>query len=277
MATVSDTEQFPAVRGLLRLWTQHRHLTLALARREITDRYVGQMLGLAWAVCHPLLLMAVYILIFGYVFKVRVGGTVDLPLDYTVYMLTGLIPWLMVNECLNKGCATVVGNSNLVKQVVFPLEVLPVKGVLATLFPQSVSMGILILYVFLTSGGLPWTYALLPALVVLQVLFVLGLVFGLAALSPFFRDLKDFVQVFSVVGVYLVPVVYLPNMVPHVFRPFLYVNPFSYLIWCYQDLCYYGRIEHPWAWGVLAFLSIGCYVAGYRIFAKLKPYFGNVL
>jgi lipopolysaccharide transport system permease protein len=277
MATVSDTQQFPAFHGLLRLWTRHRHLTLALARREITDRYVGQMLGFIWAVGHPLLLMAVYIFIFGYVFKVKVGGTLDLPLDYTVYILTGLIPWLMVNECLNKGCGTIVGNSNLVKQVVFPLEVLPVKGVLATLFPQTISLGILVLYVLISSGSLPWTYALLPVAILLQVVFVSGIVFALAALSPFFRDLKDFIQMFSVVGIYLVPVVFLPDMVPGVFRPFLYVNPFSYLVWCFQDLCYYGRFEHPWAWAVLAGLSIGSYAAGYRLFARLKPYFGNVL
>ena len=277
MATVSEVAAFPAARGLWYLWTRQRHLTVALARREITDRYVGQMLGFIWAVSHPLLLMAVYIFIFGYVFKVRVGGTVDLPLDYTVYMLSGLIPWLMVNECLNKGCVIIVGSTNLVKQVVFPLEVLPAKGVLAALFPQGISLAILIGYVVLSTGHLPWTYALLPVLIGLQTLFITGLVYALAALGPFFRDLKDLILVFSVIGIYLVPVVYLPDMVPHIFRPFLWVNPFSYLVWCFQDLCYFGRAEHPWSWVVLCVLSLGSYALGYRLFSKLKPYFGNVL
>ncbi|HXG46766.1 MAG TPA: ABC transporter permease, partial [Methylomirabilota bacterium] len=200
-----------------------------------------------------------------------------LPLDYTAYILTGMIPWLAINESLAKSCTAITGNTNLVKQVVFPLEVLPVKGVLATLFPQLICLAILVIYVLATGGGLHWTYVFLPVLVALQLLMMVGISFLLAALSPFFRDLKDFVQVYCVIGIYLVPVVYLPNMVPNIFRPFVYVNPFSYPIWCFRDLCYYGRLEHPWAWVVMIALSIGSYTAGYRLFMRLKPYFGNVL
>jgi lipopolysaccharide transport system permease protein len=277
MPTYSSAARFVSLRGLALLCTRHRHLTLALARREITDRYAGQMLGLFWAVGHPLLLMAVYIFVFGVVFQMKVGGTFDLPLDYTVYILAGLIPWLAVSECLNKGSTLVTANANLVKQVVFPLEVLPVKGVIAACFPQVLCLALLVVYVFATIGYVPWTYALLPVLLLLQFFFINGLVFFLAALGTFFRDLKDFVQMFCVIGLYIMPVVYLPTMVPEVFRPMLYANPFSYLIWCYQDVCYFGRLEHPWAWGVLVLLSAGAFALGYRLFHKLKPFFGNVL
>jgi lipopolysaccharide transport system permease protein len=65
--------------------------------------------------------------------------------------------------------------------------------------------------------------------------------------------------------------------VPSVFKPLLYANPFSYMIWCYQDVLYFGRFAHPFAWIVfMAFSMLSLYV-GYRVFKKLKPYFGNVL
>jgi lipopolysaccharide transport system permease protein len=275
--TYSATGQFVSLRGLADLLTRHRHLTWALAKREIMDRYAGQMLGLVWAVGHPMLLMAVYVFVFGVVFRVRMGDSFDLPLDYTVYVLAGLIPWLAVSESLGKGSGIISGNSNLVKQVVFPLDVLPVKAVLAAFFPQVLCLSLLTLYVLFTTGAVPWTYALLPLLLLVQFFFIAGLTFFLAAIGPFFRDLKDFVQIFCTIGIYIMPVVYLPSMVPAAFHPFLYANPFSYLIWCYQDACYFGRFEHPWAWAVLLILATTMFSLGYRLFLKLKPYFGNVL
>ncbi len=81
----------------------------------------------------------------------------------------------------------------------------------------------------------------------------------------------------SFVGVFLMPVFYLPAAVPSIFRPIIYCNPFSYMVWCYQDACYFGRFEHPWAWGVFATLSLGTFYVGYLVFRRLKPMFGNVL
>jgi lipopolysaccharide transport system permease protein len=257
--------------------TRHRQLTWVMAKRELSDRYAGQALGLFWVIGHPLLLMGVYLFIFGYVFKVRIGGTADLPLDYTTYLLSGLVPWLALQESLNKGPVTITGNANLVKQVVFPIEVLPVKTILATLAGELVSLATLIIYVLATHHRLPWTYVLLPVLLVFQIGITIGICFVLASVGVYFRDLKDVVQVFTVIGMYLLPVLYLPSMVPPLFRPYLYVNPFSYLIWCFQDACYFGRFEHPWAWLVVTAFWLGSLTVGFRIFKRLKPMFGNVL
>ena len=106
---------------------------------------------------------------------------------------------------------------------------------------------------------------------------MIGVAYVLAAVGTYFRDLKDFVQVFCIAGMYLMPVVYLPTMVPRVFRPLLYLNPFSYMAWCYQDACYFGRFEHPWAWPVFLGGSLGMFYLGYRVFRKLKICFGSVL
>src|SRR4051794_23919093 len=76
------------------LMARHRRLVLAMARRDLTNRYAGQLLGAFWIVAHPLFLTLLYLFIFGVVFRQRMGGTHELPLDYASYILSGLIPWL---------------------------------------------------------------------------------------------------------------------------------------------------------------------------------------
>lgn len=271
------TGHVPALIEVFKLLNRHRELMLELARRDISDRYAGQTLGLFWAVAHPLFLMGLYVFIFAFVFKAKVGGTLEMPLDYTAYILSGLIPWMAFQECMNKSCTAITSNSGLVKQVVFPIEVLPVKGVLSSLLPQFVSLIILVIYVLSTAKHLPATYLLLPVLLTLQVLAMIGVAYFLSAIGTYFRDIKDFVQLFGTAGMYAMPIFYLPGWLPEIFKPLIYANPFSYLVWCYQDALYYGRIDHPWAWVVNGVLSLAVFTMGYRLFRKLKSGFGNAL
>lgn len=277
VALLNIVSCFQALRELIALLTRYRKLTVEMAKREITDRYLGQVFGILWALGHPLILVGVYIFIFAYVFRVKIGGTQDLPLDYTTYLLTGLIPWLSFQESMAKNSVVILNYANLVKQVVFPIEVLPVKGVLASLVTQLILLALLLLYILVTQRFMPLTCLLLPVLLLCQAMAMIGVSYILAAVGTYFRDVKEFVQVFNTVGIYLVPVVYLPEFVPELCRPLLYINPFSYLIWCYQDALYFGRFEHLWAWPILVFLSVGTFVIGYRLFRKLKVMFGNVL
>jgi lipopolysaccharide transport system permease protein len=268
---------FQAFAEILSLLLQYRVLTIEMARREIMDRYAGQAFGAAWPIIHPIFMMGLYVFIFAVVFKVKVGGTVDMPLDYTTYLLSGLVAWLSFQDSLTKSSGAITSNAALVKQVVFPLEILPVKGVLTSLFTLFISLTVLVSYVLISNGSLHLTYFILPFLVLFQVMAMIGFAFILAPVGAYFRDIKDFVQLFSIAGIYMMPIFYLPKWVPDLFQPLLYLNPFSYLIWCYQDVLYYGRIEHPGAWIVI---GIGCpliFVLGYRVFRKLKTGLGNLL
>jgi lipopolysaccharide transport system permease protein len=266
-----------AFRQAVRILTRNRDLMWEMARREVSDRYVGQAFGLLWAVGHPLFMMGLYVFIFAFVFKNKIGGTYDLPRDYTTYILAGLIPWMAFQDSMAKSCAALTGNAALVKQVVFPLEILPAKSIVASLAPQLISLVILLLYVLARFHGLAWTYFLLPVLLIIQWLAMVGVGYILSSASVYFRDIKDFIQLFALAGMYLMPIVYLPGWVPALFKPFLYVNPFSYMAWCYQDALYYGRFEHPLAWFLWPIFSVVIFVVGYRLFRKLKPGFGNVL
>lgn len=261
------------------LLVRHRALTLAMARREVSERYAGQMLGALWAIGHPLLLAGVYIFMFVFVFRTRVGDSDAAATtgDYAAYLLSGLIPWLMIVECLNKTTSSIVGQANLVKQVVFPIEVLPVKGVLASMFTQSIFVIVLALYMLLHGGSIPWTFSLAPILMATLGLGMIGIGYVLSSLGVFVRDTRELVQVFSTIGIYLAPVCYFDTMVPERVRWLLQLNPFSHAVWCFHDAMYAGRFDHPVSWIIFPSLSVAAFLVGYRFFRFAKPFFGNAL
>ncbi len=274
---LNPASHFLAIRRLVELLSRHRQLTWEMTKREIAEKYAGQVLGSFWALCHPILLMGLYVFVFGYIFQTRLNIANPQSLDYTAYILSGLIPWITCQDIMNKGVTVVVSHANLVKQVVFPIEVLPVKGVLAAFLSQGISTLILMVYVLVTRGSLPWTYALLPFLFTVQLLGMIGVAYVLSAIGVYFRDLKEVITVFTSAGLFIIPALYLPSSIPPRFQALLYLNPFSYMVWSYQDVGYFGRIEHPWAWVVFAALGILSFYGGFRLFHKLQPTFGNLL
>lgn len=263
-------------RGLLTL-RRHAPLALALAKRELVTRYAGQFIGSFWIIAHPLLMTVLFVFIFAFVFKTRIGGSSEMPLDYTTYMLSGLVPWLTTFSMLTASTASIVSNAALVKQFNFDLAVLPAKDVAIATVTWCVGIPAVLIYVIFSQHAAFILWGLLPVLLVLQLFAMLGLALILCSVTVFFRDLKDFVIVYGNIGVYIIPVVYSPGWMPGIFRPFLYANPFSYMVWMYQDVIYFGRIEHPASWVIFPVFSLFTFAAGYRIFERLKPLFGAAL
>lgn len=259
------------------LLRRHHELIWEMTRREFSDKYAGQAIGILWALGHPLVLMGIYVFVFNFVFKTRMGGNVALPLDYTAYLLSGLIPWMAFQDAMGKSATVIVNNANLVKQVVFPTEILPLKGVIASCVTQSIFFFLMMAYVLIRYKSLPLTYLLIPALFLAQAICMTGVSYIISSLSVYFRDIKDLLQVFCLANIYIMPIFYLPEMVPKIFKPVLYLNPFSYMIWCYQDVLYFGELRHPWAWLVFGIGAVTIFYTGYRVFMRLKVFFGNVL
>jgi lipopolysaccharide transport system permease protein len=171
----------------------------------------------------------------------------------------------------------ITANAHLVKQVVFRLEALPVGAAYAALVPLTLGLGFVGLFTLATYRALPWTYLALPLAVGLQLTAMMGISFALAAIGVFFRDVRDFVQLAAVVLIFLMPIVYLPGSVPAAFNPLLWINPFTYMVYVYQDVLYFGRIEHPLSWLAFALWSSLVLAVGFHLFRRTSPFFANVL
>jgi lipopolysaccharide transport system permease protein len=230
-----------------------------------------------WIIGHPLFQMCLFVFIFAVVFQQKIGGNRELPRDYTTYILTGLVPWLAMVPVFTGACSAIIANSNLIKQFSFEAEVLPIKDVALSMVFWVVGVVLIVVYQLFIYVSLPWTLILLPLVLAMHLATMLGVALLLAAITVFVRDVKDIMVLVVSAGVYVLPIVYLPTWVPPIFRPFLYANPFSYLIWVYQDVFYFGRIEHPASWAISAILSLLSLSIGYRVFHRLQPIFGNAL
>jgi lipopolysaccharide transport system permease protein len=261
---------------------RYRHLVYELTKREFMDRYAQQAVGAAWAWLHPLLLMLLYVTVFNFIFAVRFGkdggaGVVDLPRDYTTYVLSGLVPWLFLQDVLGRGSDAIVAHRSFVKQMAFPVDVLPVKRALSSLPILFTGTLFLVLYQLVAFGSLPWTLLLWPLYAGLLVVLATGIVFLLGSVGVYWRDLREVISVFTTANLFLMPVLYLPGQAPKGLQVFFWLNPFSYPVWLHQDLMFYGRIEHPLAWVVLPAMAAGMLLFGLRIYKRLQPQFGDVI
>lgn len=265
-----------AIGGVLVL-KRHWRLALTMARRELSSRYAGQFMGSFWILGHPVLQMLVFVYLFAIVFQLKMAGNYEQPRDYTVYILTGLVAWLSILPVLTTGCLSITSNSALVKQFNFAIEVLPIKDVIITLVFWVVGTVIVAVYTLLEYRELPWTYILLPLLFAIHFTFLIGCAWMLSAVSVFFHDLKEIIQVWANLGLYLLPIAYLPEAAPKVFRPILYANPMSCIVWIHQDVLYFGRIEHPVSWFLSIIIALLAFTTGYRVFERLRPFFGGAM
>lgn len=262
---------------LLALCRRRRELLREMTDRELHSGHAGHSLGGRWIYIHPLVIVASYLLILGFVIGSRIAVSGSFPGDYPSYILVGLVPWLVTQNVLIRGAGALLGQSGLVKQVVFPIEIIPT-AIVVSIFQAFVpAFSLVLIYKFFLGGGLPATIVLLPFVLAMHFVFVLGLALLLAAVTVFLRDVKEFVNVFCVIAMYFTPAIYLPDWAPPLLKPVLYANPFSYMTWVYQDVVFFGEIRHPFAWVVSAILTVGSIYAGTFIFRRLKPFYGNVL
>jgi lipopolysaccharide transport system permease protein len=281
MTTPSSSAFGNSLRELTRLVTQHRELVWELSKREITERHSGHALGMLWTIVTPLISLAIslaiYIVVFTFIFRGNLAGAEALNRNYPAFLMSGLLPWLGISEILGKSTSAISAQASLVKQVVFPVEVLPVAGVVATLVTQGIFMVLLVLYILISGQSMPATMALLPALFLVHLLLMCGMSYFLSSLAVYFRDLRDIVSLIMAMGLYLTPALYPPPIEPGTFYSLLKYNPFSHVIWCFQDLIYFGRIAHPLSWIALAVMTLFSVTIGYAVFRRLKPGFGSAL
>jgi lipopolysaccharide transport system permease protein len=262
----------------LSLW-KNRELIKKMVKRDVIGRYRGSALGLLWSFFNPVFMLIVYTFVFSEIFKSRWGGASasGSKTEFAVVLFVGLIVQGLFSEILNRAPTLILANVNYVKRVVFPLELLPVITLGATLFHSLVSVGVLLTAFVLFNGYLQWTIFLLPFVILPLLILALGLAWILSALGVFLRDIGQTIAIITMVLTFLAPVFYPMSAVPERFRPYMMANPLTFIIEQARDVLIWGNQPNWLGLGIYTAISIVVAWIGYIFFQKIRKGFSDVL
>lgn len=201
-----------------------RDVLWLLVRRELKTRYAGSNFGAFWNLIHPVVLVLIYVAIFSQIMAAKLGegGT---RFDYMIHLTSGIIPWLMFSEIVTRSCSVLLENSNLLKKMALPEEVLFLSVFLTSFFVYGISLGALI--ALLAAAGAPISPLMLAGFPLMAGLGLTGLGLGmvLSVLNLLVRDVGQVVQIGLQLGFWSLPIVYWPSILGDRLQQLIALNP----------------------------------------------------
>lgn len=258
------------------LWI-NRHLIGQLTKREVVGRYRGSALGLLWSFFNPVFMLSIYTVVFGSIFRMRWNQGSGDNSEFVAILFTGLIIHGLFSETVSRATRLIVNSANLVKKVIFPLEILPVTIIGAALFHTLISTTILLLYNYILTNHLPVTILLFPIILLPLLLILLGISLFVSSFGVYFRDLSQTVGLITSALLFLSPIFYPITAIPETYRHFLFLNPLTFIIVEARSVLLWGQTPN-WA-GLFIYFSVSLLVLflGWHWFQRTRKGFADVL
>ena len=264
--------------SLLRSLWRNRQLIAQMTKREVVGRYRGSVLGIAWSFFNPLLMLTIYTFVFSVVFKSRWGvNTDETKTQFAIVLFVGMIVHGLFAEVINRAPALITSNVNFVKKVVFPLDILPSIAIGAALFHSLVSLGVLMVAFVLFNGYLNWTAIFIPLVLLPLIILTLGVAWMLASLGVFLRDLGQTTGIITMIMLFFSPIFYPVTALPVKLRPWIMVNPLSFIIEQAREVLIWVHLPDWVGLGIYSLVALGVAWAGYAWFQKTRKGFADVL
>ena len=231
---------------------RYRDLFANLFRRDLHAKYRGSALGVLWTVANPVMLMAVYLLVFGVVWKSPFsnGG------HYPLFLLCGLAPWTFFAAAFQSSTRSMLDNANLIRKTRFPRQLVPLSVVAAHLVSFCVMLGLLLVTTAIALPRARATELLAIPLAALFVCVVAGLSLAVGSLNVLFRDVEFLVSAALVPLFFLTPIIYPLSKVAahtHVVAALHWLNPLSPAIQAIRAPLFLGTMPF---WGDALYLVL---------------------
>lgn len=283
-AAITQPEPLPAARngpvqalfGPAVVCWDHRSLIVRLLRRDIDVRYRGSVLGLGWAVMTPLLMLGVYTLVFAVVLRSRwpdQPGTAA----FAARVYLGLILIQILARTMGETPLLLRQNRNLVKKVVFPLEVLVPIRVASALFDAVAGFAVFLALGWTMSGIPPWTIVLVPVTALPVALLALAIGWTLAGFGAYLPDLAPIAGTLATVILFISAVFYPAEIVPDPWRWLIDLNPIAASIETARGLSFHPAVFDAPRFGVLLLTSWLAAAVGLAVFRRVRGGFADVL
>jgi ABC-type polysaccharide/polyol phosphate export permease len=243
-------------------------------RRELFTRYLGSVTGLAWAFVHPLVLLVVYHFVFTTVFKTERFGNES----FLAFVAVALWPWLAAQEGIQRGATSLGNYAGLIRKVAFPHELVVYASVSATLILQFAGYVAVLAALVVYGEPLHLTGLLIAVpLWIVMAIGVVGVTLLFAALQVFVRDVEHVLMPALMILMYLTPILYPLKLVPESMRPWVAVNPFSWLVGRLREALIDGRLALEWGDAIAAGVAVALFLVGLWVFRRLSPHFEDFI
>ena len=262
------------------LW-RHRDLLWQFTRRNFELTLRGSHLGLIWSFLNPLLMLGLYVFVFGFIFGGHFGVVAsETATDYALGVFLGLTIFGLIAETIAMAPMIIASSPNFVKKVVFPLEVLPAATVGASIGRMLIGLAFALIGIILFGPGWHSGLLWLPVIILPVILGCLGLAWLISSLGVFIQDIGQLMAFMAQVVMYSSAVFYsaarIHEKAPYAW-PFLRLNPVLLAIELTRDAALWHQptnLRHLGYLYVCGFVT--CWI-GYVLFRKLKPAFADVL
>jgi ABC-type polysaccharide/polyol phosphate export permease len=216
---------------------------------NLRRRYQRSVLGFAWSLLSPLLMMIVLTTVFSLLFHRD-------PRSYGIFVFTGMVPWQFMSESIAAGCTAITGAEAFMKKVYIPKIFFPLVTVATEFVNFSFSLLSMIFLAVFVGLKLQLTLLLLPVAMAITFVFIFGVVLTVSILTVYFRDFTHLVRVVLACFFYLIPIVYPLSMVPPRYEPLFRCNPFTYFVMLFRQLIYMGQVPNLQDWLIPSGLAI---------------------
>lgn len=245
---------------------KYSELLKSLVKKDVRGRYKASILGFAWSLLNPLLLLFVYALVFPYILRIETE-------NYVMFVFVVLIPWNTFITSLQQGCSSVVYSGGILKKVYLPRLILPLANTTSNMINCLLAFVIVFVALIISGIGFSKYILLLPFLLIIQYFLTLGCSFVLSAVTVFIRDLEYIINVILMLLFYVTPIIYSFDSMPANIRMLFSINPIAPLMEAYRNIMYDQVCPNLNGLIILFVSSIVILFVGYKIFKKLEKDF----
>lgn len=245
-----------------------------LVRRDFEARFAGSVLGLGWAIIHPLANIALYWVVFGLLLSGGRFGTGGVEDSYAKFLIAGLLPWMGFQEAVMRASGSILENGVILKRIPFRSQILIAVPTVTALLLQCVGLSLFALILLATGHRFTWVIALLPVALIVQAAFQLGLGLLLAPIVTIFRDLQQVLGFVLYAVFFLSPVLY---PVKEEWRILFEWNPMTPLVSLFRGAMLGGPLPSPGSLVYLIVVLTIALVGGAFLSRKLGPTFVDMI
>ncbi len=247
---------------------EYSELIKNLVISDLKVKYQSSVLGFAWSMLNPLLMMLVLYAVFKNIFKIQQE-------QFALYLLIGIITWRFLSNGTMTAMSSIVGKPSLVTKVYIPREVLTFSITMSAFISSTLEFVVLIPLMLIFGASISVTLLLFPLIHALYFIIVYGLSLTLAALYVYFRDLNQIWDILLQIGFYVSPVIYPLSTVPEEYLPYYTLNPITRLIMMYRDILLYGNMPTGMDFTIVAVFAVILLAFGSLVFKRLSKRFAE--